>query len=115
MVEDCTAGCKFIRIQYIKNKTDGVRWSMDLRYQSASLPTNAPITRLEGEETVSQELGVPAACYPPEADFLVRSKARPNEIIKTAGQFKRLRAGHEPTPATVRWGITWTPPKEKVT
>ena len=32
-----------------ENTTDVVRWSMDLRYQSAALPTNASITRLDGE------------------------------------------------------------------
>ena len=66
-----------------ENETDGVRWSMDLRYQSAALPTNAPITRLPGETLASQELGVPAACYPPDRDFLVRSRQRPDEITRT--------------------------------
>jgi ectoine hydroxylase-related dioxygenase (phytanoyl-CoA dioxygenase family) len=59
-----------------ENTTDRVRWSMDLRYQSAALPTNADITRLPGEETPDPQKGVPIACYPPEADFLVRSKVR---------------------------------------
>ena len=56
-----------------ENKTDKVRYSMDLRYQSAALPTNAPITRLEGDTLPDADKGVPSACYPPEADFLVRS------------------------------------------
>ena len=34
-----------------ENTTDIVRWSLDLRYQSASLPTNAKISRLPGEST----------------------------------------------------------------
>ena len=85
------------------NSTDVVRWSMDLRYQSAALPTNAPITRLEGESLPSEADGVPLACYPPEADFLVRSRTRPDEVLTDAAAFKRLRAEHERRPVTKRW------------
>ncbi|MCC6490391.1 MAG: phytanoyl-CoA dioxygenase family protein [Candidatus Hydrogenedentes bacterium] len=94
-----------------QNTTDVVRWSMDLRYQSASLPTNAPITRLENEEIPSVEAGVPAACYPPEADFLVRSSARPAEVISTADAFDALRKRHKPAEVTNRWGVQWAAPK----
>jgi len=93
------------------NRTDIVRWSMDLRYQSASLPTNAAITRLPGDDVPSQETGVPAACYPPEADFLVRSRQRPDEVIRSAEQFGHLRENHVPTPVTNRWGVRWAAPK----
>jgi phytanoyl-CoA hydroxylase len=95
-----------------ENKTDIVRWSMDLRYQSAALPTNAKIVRLPGEatprgKTIDDPDFVPVACHPPEADFLVRSKARPQEVLRTAEQFAALRAGHVPTPVTDRWGQWW--------
>lgn len=90
-----------------ENSTDRVRWSMDLRYQSASLPTNAHITRLPGESTPSPEDGVPIACYPPEADFLVRSKARPNEILTSAEEFHRLRNEHLAQPMTNRFSGQW--------
>jgi phytanoyl-CoA hydroxylase len=93
------------------NRTEIVRWSMDLRYQSAALPTNAPITRLPGESIPSQELGVPAACYPPEPDFLVRSRERQNEVVRTYEDFKALRESHEPQSVTNRWGVQWAPPK----
>jgi ectoine hydroxylase-related dioxygenase (phytanoyl-CoA dioxygenase family) len=96
------------------NTTDGVRWSMDLRYQSASLPTNADITRLPGEDMPSVELGVPAACYPPEADFLVRSQQRPNEVVSSYEQFKALRENHQAGQVTNRWGVTWGAPKVTV-
>jgi phytanoyl-CoA hydroxylase len=89
-----------------ENDSGIVRWSMDLRYQSASLPTNAPITRLEGESVPSEEGGVPPACYPPEADFLVRSRLRPNEVLADAEAFRRLREGHAAKPVTDRWGYT---------
>ena len=32
-----------------ENNTDSERWSMDLRYQNAAIPTNAQISRLPGE------------------------------------------------------------------
>ena len=95
-----------------ENQTDIVRWSMDLRYQSAALPTNAAITRLPGESvprgrTIADPDFVPVACHPPEADFLVRSRARPLEILRTAEQFAALRAHHIPTPVSDRWGKWW--------
>ena len=95
-----------------ENRTDIVRWSMDLRYQSAALPTNAKISRLPGEVaprglTIDDPEFVPVACHPPEADFLVRSKTRPDEVLRTAEQFAALRATHVPTPVTDRWGKWW--------
>jgi hypothetical protein len=62
-----------------ENTTDIVRWSMDLRYQSASLPTNAKITRLLGEaspqgRTMDDPDFVPVACHPPEANFRIRGR-----------------------------------------
>jgi len=89
-----------------ENTTDVVRWSMDLRYQSAALPTNAKITRLPGEAKTSPTVGVPLACNPPEPDFLVRSRVRPNEVMKTADEFIALRRNHVYQAATDRWGYS---------
>jgi ectoine hydroxylase-related dioxygenase (phytanoyl-CoA dioxygenase family) len=89
-----------------ENRSDIVRWSMDLRYQSAALPTNAQITRLPGEAVAIPTEGVPLACNPPEPDFLVRSKARPDEVMKTPEQFIALRANHVFAPATDRWNYS---------
>lgn len=94
------------------NHSDIVRWSMDLRYQNAALPTNAAITRLAGESVprgtrIDDPDFIPAACHPPEADFLVRSKSRPDEVLRTAEQFAQLREQHVPTPVTDRWGVWW--------
>jgi len=86
-----------------ENSSEDVRWSMDLRYQSAALPTNADITRLEGEATQGPDSDVPVACYPPEADFLVRSQRRPNEVVRDAGTFHALREKHIKRPVTARW------------
>lgn len=90
------------------NNTDGVRWSMDLRYQNAALPTNASITRLEDEDKPRGDSAespdfVPVACYPPEADFLVRSKQRPDEVMTDPADFARIRAEHVFRPVTPRW------------
>jgi len=86
------------------NDTETVRWSMDLRYQSAALPTNAKITRLPGESIPTVENGAPIACYPPEADFLVRSPARPSEVVRDAARFQALRKEHQHRGMTGRWG-----------
>lgn len=85
------------------NGSDVVRWSMDLRYQSAALPTNAKVSRLPGEIKGGAEPHIPVACYPPEADFLVRSQARPNEVLRDAAEFQRLRQHHSYAPVTKRW------------
>jgi ectoine hydroxylase-related dioxygenase (phytanoyl-CoA dioxygenase family) len=89
-----------------ENKTDIVRWSMDLRYQSAALPTNAQITRLPGEAKSSPTIGVPLACNPPEPDFLVRSRLRPDQVMKAPEDFIALRKNHVYQKATDRWGYS---------
>jgi phytanoyl-CoA hydroxylase len=90
-----------------RNSTEGVRWSMDLRYQSASLPTNANITRLENEISDQHQAGVPAACYPPDADFLVRSRLRGAEIIRSYEEFRNLRENFSGKPVTNRFNVSW--------
>lgn len=90
-----------------KNTTQGVRWSMDLRYQSTRLPTNASIRRFEDEVLENMEAGVPSACYPPDADFLVRSERRKNEIIGSYEEFRALRENFEGKPVTNRFNVTW--------
>lgn len=84
------------------NTTEGIRWSMDLRYQSADLPTNAPITRLPEELPLPGS--APLACYPPEADVLIRSAKRPDQVIAGAEQFEQIRQNHIPGDVTERWG-----------
>jgi len=90
-----------------KNTTHGVRWSMDLRYQSASLPTNASITRMENDHKENSATGVPSACYPPDADFLVRSTLRKDEVIKSYKEFKELRESFSGVSVTNRFNVTW--------
>jgi len=83
------------------NVTDGIRWSMDLRYQSSKVISNARFTRYIDEPI--PEGNVPPACYPPEADFLVRSTSRPEQVLHTPEEFKKLRETHHSKPLSNRW------------
>jgi ectoine hydroxylase-related dioxygenase (phytanoyl-CoA dioxygenase family) len=88
----------------IENVSDVIRWSMDLRYQSATLPTNFELP--SGELFFHpDDHDAPVACYPPEADFLVRSQEQPNAVVTDWKHFYKLRTNHQGIPATDRWGI----------
>ncbi|GAB5534494.1 MAG: phytanoyl-CoA dioxygenase family protein [Rubricoccaceae bacterium] len=75
------------------NTSDGIRWSVDLRYQSAHAPNNLGLwpDRHEADELANVQI----ACYPPEADFRVRSDADASSVVDYAGFLKR-RAAYEP-------------------
>jgi hypothetical protein len=83
------------------NATDVIRWSLDFRYQSAGLPTNSRTA--EGEPLYEPHDGAPVACYPPEADFIVRSRARPADVVTEWSRFRAIRTEHAPSPVTSRW------------
>ena len=85
------------------NVTDVIRWSVDVRYQSANLPTNyQPPSGWTNDELPHD---APDACYPPEADFLVKSRRRPGDVVRDSETFSRIRQKHveRASPATVRW------------
>jgi phytanoyl-CoA hydroxylase len=86
----------------IENTSDVIRWSVDLRYQGAELPTNA---RSADGDLIREPFNPtePIACYPPEADFLVRSRKRPQDVISDWQQFDQMRRGYERVPVTKRW------------
>jgi phytanoyl-CoA hydroxylase len=88
--------------QSLPNRSKGIRWSADLRFQSAELPTNFKTDggRPFREAVDAQE---PAACYPPEADFLVRSRKRPWDVVSDWRRFSEIRNQHEDRPVTTRW------------
>jgi len=88
-----------------ENKTDIVRWSMDLRYQSASLPTNAKIKHSTAN-IQNDEDGVPLSCNPPEPDFLVRSTLHPEAVLTSADEFVKLRYSHVFKNTTNRWNYS---------
>jgi len=87
------------------NTTDAVRWSMDLRYQAASLPTNAKITHSTANVKVDAE-GIPISCFPPEPDFLVRSTLHPDQVLVNPDDFVKLRFSHTYKEATDRWNYS---------
>jgi hypothetical protein len=59
------------------NLSDRVRWSVDLRYQGAAAPNNVAVLPPVEEPATPQVL---MACYPPEADFIVRSRQDPSAV-----------------------------------
>ncbi len=73
------------------NTSDQIRWSVDLRYQSADVPTNA----FQGPSEFS--LSVPEvniACYPPEGDFVVRS-AKNQSMVHDYETFCKRRLDYD--------------------
>jgi ectoine hydroxylase-related dioxygenase (phytanoyl-CoA dioxygenase family) len=77
--------------QSLWNGSDHIRWSIDLRYQSADSPNNA---FQEPEDFNPNAEPYQIACYPPEGDFVVRSKARP-ESVTSYEEFQRRRLRYE--------------------
>ena len=74
------------------NRSGVVRWSLDLRYQDAAVPNNvgeAP------EDFIPDRPDAEIACYPPEADFVVRSARDPRSVVRTADEFNRIRRRYE--------------------
>jgi phytanoyl-CoA hydroxylase len=73
------------------NTTDTIRWSVDLRYQGREVPNNleAPMEALDPDAPE-----VTVACYPPEGDFIVRSRRAPASVY-THEQFAARRAQFE--------------------
>jgi phytanoyl-CoA hydroxylase len=84
-----------------ENVTDVIRWSADVRYQSAGLPTN--FASPSGYANPALPPDAPPACYPPEADFLVRSARRPQDVVRRWRDFRDLRTRHVKAPVTRRW------------
>lgn len=67
----------------LPNRSNEVRWSVDIRYQDARLPSG----------------------YAPEAGFLARSRERPEEVLTRWEDFERLRKTYQPGPAPQRWPL----------
>jgi hypothetical protein len=86
------------------NSTDTIRWSLDLRYQARNAPTNA------FQSPQEFDLNAPPseiACYPPEGDFVVRSKKDPSSV-HTHAQYIERRAMYEQVSLPVP-GRSWEP------
>jgi ectoine hydroxylase-related dioxygenase (phytanoyl-CoA dioxygenase family) len=75
------------------NYSDGIRWSVDLRYQSSDTPNNLGLW--PDKNAADMAMNVQIACYPPEADFVVHSEADPSSVVDYDGFIER-RAAYEP-------------------
>ena len=88
-----------------ENSTDVVRWSLDLRYQSPAVPNNI------GEEPASytpEREPVTMACYPPEADFVIRDRQHPEREVHRPEEFAAIRQRFDDVRAHMP-GRGWTP------
>ncbi|GAB5561182.1 MAG: phytanoyl-CoA dioxygenase family protein [Synoicihabitans sp.] len=78
------------------NRSDHIRWSADLRFQSADVPSNKDALPRSWDEAGKADPGfyedIQVACYPPEADFLVSSVKTPERVINYADYVKRREA-----------------------
>ena len=92
-----------------ENRTDKVRWSVDLRYQGMLVPNNIdedPASYVPEREPVTM------ACHPTEADFVLRDTEQPAREIRTPEQFYELRERYEKVrPYTP--GRGWTSLKDR--
>ncbi|MCJ8329685.1 MAG: phytanoyl-CoA dioxygenase family protein [Lentisphaeria bacterium] len=75
-----------------ENKTDRVRWSLDLRFQNPDVPNNigeSPADYAPGRDPVTM------ACFPPEADFVIQSPSNPESEVRDAATFAKFRENFE--------------------
>jgi len=88
------------------NHSDDIRWSIDLRYQSADVPNNANLLpNLENLDAQPADLQI--ACYAPEADFVVQSKKNP---VTSYEEYKSRRAAYDKAAKQIGYPKRgWTP------
>jgi phytanoyl-CoA hydroxylase len=91
------------------NSSDVVRWSVDLRYQGTAAPNNVD----EPPETYTPERDVVTmACYPPEADFVIKDTEHPEQEVSDAQEFHEVRVRYEQA-RPHNPGRGWIPMKER--
>jgi len=92
------------------NSADHIRWSIDLRYQSAEVPSNVGLwpKALDAEGKADDEFYEKGniACYPPEADFLVSSRQHPEQVTNYA-EYARRRETFDRTKPNFRVIRRW--------
>ncbi|MGQ9814199.1 MAG: hypothetical protein ACUVR3_03480 [Candidatus Roseilinea sp.] len=92
-----------------ENNSDHIRWSIDLRYQSAEAPNNTGLWPTEElAEQDSELIQYQMACYPPEADFVVQSRLHP-ERVADFETFMRRRDLFDNTRVIAYPRRGWTP------
>ena len=74
------------------HQVDIVRWAIDVRYQSAQLPNNVgePPQRYDATLPLSE-----MACYPPEADFVIKSPKNLDSEISSWEKFHEIRQSYQ--------------------
>ena len=93
-----------------ENKSDGVRWSVDLRYQDSRAPNNVD----DPPDSVTREREpVTMACYPPEADFVIRDTQQRNREVRDPETFHELRKRYE-VARPRHPGRGWTPLSKQI-
>jgi hypothetical protein len=91
------------------NTSDVVRWSLDLRYQSKDVPNN--VGEKPSDYVIGREL-VTMACYPPEADFIIRDSTHPENEVTTPEEFAKIRGEFENGTVQLEKFRTWNPVSE---
>jgi len=88
------------------NHSDDIRWSIDLRYQSAAVPNNADLLpNLDNLEAHPADLQI--ACYAPEADFVVKSDKR---RVTSYDDYKERRTAYDKAARQIGYPKRgWTP------
>ena len=94
-----------------KNKTDIVRWSIDLRYQDPSVPSNLDEVP---EDYVPERDPVTMACFPGEAYFVIQDTKNPEREMHNYEEFAALRKVWDKRQVKInRPGRGWTPLEER--
>jgi len=120
-----TAACPRGGVVFMTNRTphcstpnysEHIRWSVDLRFQSAEAPNNVglwpELIDAEGNANLEFYEKGNVACYPPEADFLVHSVASP-EAVTDYSEYVNRRETYDRTNSNFsafrRWPEVATP------
>jgi ectoine hydroxylase-related dioxygenase (phytanoyl-CoA dioxygenase family) len=93
-----------------ENRTDVVRWSIDLRYQGADVPNN---TDRPPETFDPNAPEAEIACYPPEGDFVIQSPSHPEREVRAWERFHEIRQGYEQAKLPYTSARRWTPMSER--
>ena len=95
------------------NTSGHIRWSVDLRYQSAETPSNVGLEPGAIDRAGRAEPGfyekVNVACYPPEADFLVSSQRTPH-LVTDYAEYARRREIYDRTKTDFSAYSRWRKP-----
>ena len=117
--EAITAACPRGGVVFMTNRTphcstpntsEHIRWSTDLRFQSAEVPSNREAQPqswdASGKADSAFYKDIAVACYPPEADFLVSSEQHPEKVVDYLAYVKR-REDYDKATVSLKEKRTW--------